>query len=192
MSLSTLLAPFTLPLASILALPFLSSWSTSLNLVFLSLTWTTLSLSYSPLQLELFGPLFLRLTLYILPSLLFLCLDLGVPSLAVEIKSQGARGLPARQRGGVKGAWKVAGWAVLNGVLAAGLQGAMEWVATDVVRVSSLLAVKGSAWSLNHLPNPWRMAKHLGIGIVSRNVRLRPPGSRFVTLLYVGQLGLIT
>ncbi|KAL5418019.1 hypothetical protein PMIN03_001256 [Paraphaeosphaeria minitans] len=170
MSLSSLLAPLSLPLASLLALPLLSSWSTSLNLLFISLTWTTLALSYSPLQLEFFGPLLLRTSLYLLPSLLFLALDTLIPSLAVELKAQGERGLPARQRGGGRKVRNVVFWSAANVLLGIALQGGIEFFVTDVARMRSLLVVKGSRWSLNHLPNPWGVVKHLGIGIVSRNV----------------------
>ena len=170
MSLSALLAPITLPLASLFAIPMLSSWSTSLNLVFFSLTWTTLALSYSPLQLEFFGPLFLRTILYLLPSVLFLMIDLGVPSLAVEIKTQGETGLAGRQRGGLAKVRKVVAWSTFNVLLAVALQAGVEWLVTDVLRLRSLLLIKGSAWSLNHLPNPWSLAKHAVLGLVSRNV----------------------
>jgi hypothetical protein len=30
--------------------------------------------------------------------------------------------------------------------------------------------IKGSKWSLNHLPYPWTMAKHAAMGLVARNV----------------------
>ncbi|PSN62056.1 hypothetical protein BS50DRAFT_136377 [Corynespora cassiicola Philippines] len=170
MSLSTLLAPITLPLASLFAIPMLSSWSTSLNLVFFSLTWTTIALTYSPLQLEFFAPLVLRTALYLLPSALFLLFDLSVPSLAVELKAQGDIALPGRQKGGRKKIRAVVAWACFNTLLAVGLQAGIEWAATDVLRVRSLLLIKGSAWSLNHLPNPWALVKHAAIGLVARNV----------------------
>lgn len=168
MSLSALLAPITLPLASLFAIPMLSSWSTSLNLVFFSLTWTTLAVTYSPLQLEFFGPLILRIALYILPSALFLVFDLGLPSLAAEIKAQGERGLPARQRGGTRKVRMVAAWSVVNVLLAVGLQAGLEWLVTDIFRMRSLLVIKGSRWSLNHLPNPW------GTGQASRDWACEP------------------
>jgi hypothetical protein len=171
MSLSALLAPLSLPLASLFAIPMLSSWSTSLNLVFFSLTWTTIALTYTPLQLEFLGPLFIRTTLYILPSILFLLFDLSVPSLAVEIKAQGAGGLPGRQRGGAKKVRAVVAWSVVNVLLGVALQAGVEFLFTGVFRMRSLLLIKGSAWTLNHLPNPWGLVKHAIIGIVSRNVR---------------------
>jgi hypothetical protein len=170
MSLTSLLAPFTVPLASLLAIPMLSSWSTSLNLVFLSLAWTTIAATYSPLQLEAFAPLFIRLTLYILPSFIFLCFDVGVPSLSAEFKSQGTMGIATKQKGGTRKMWRVVGWSVANVVLTVAVQASVEFVVTDVLRMRSLLQIKGSKWGLNHLPYPWTMIKHAGMGLVARNV----------------------
>ncbi|KAF2473788.1 uncharacterized protein BDR25DRAFT_323503 [Lindgomyces ingoldianus] len=169
MSLSSLLAPITLPIASLFAIPMLSSWSTSLNLVFFSLTWTTIAITYSPLQLEFFAPLFLRTFLYLLPSGLFLLFDLLLPSLAVELKAQGEIGLPARQKGGARKVRRVVGWACFNSILAVAVQAGVEWLVTDVLRMRSLLLIKGSAWTLNHLPNPWTLFKHSVLGLVLRN-----------------------
>lgn len=177
MSLTSLLAPFTVPLASLLAIPMLSSWSTSLNLIFLSLAWTTIAATYSPLQLEAFAPLFIRLTLYIFPSLIFLLFDIGVPSLSAEFKSQGQLGIATKQKGGKRKMWRVAGWSLLNVILTIAIQGAIEFFATDVLRMRSLLQIKGSKWGLNHLPYPWTMIKHAAMGLVARNVRTHSQSS---------------
>jgi hypothetical protein len=127
-------------------------------------------MTYSPLQLEFFGPLFLRTMLYILPSGLFLLIDICIPSLMVELKAQGDMGLPGRQREGAKKLKRVVGWSILNVLLAVGLQAATEWLVTDVFKMRSLLLIKGSRWSLNHLPNPWSLFKHAIVGLLSRNV----------------------
>ncbi|KAL5114827.1 hypothetical protein ACEQ8H_007320 [Pleosporales sp. CAS-2024a] len=129
-----------------------SSWSTSLNLVFLSLAWTTVAATYSPLQLEAFAPLFIRLTLYLFPSLIFLVFDIGVPSLSAELKSQGAMGIATRQNGGPRKMWRVVASSAANVVLVVALQAALEFVVTDVLSMRSLLQIKGSKWRLNHLP----------------------------------------
>ncbi|KAH7068854.1 hypothetical protein BKA63DRAFT_569725 [Paraphoma chrysanthemicola] len=168
MSLSALLAPFA-PFASLLAIPMLSSWSTSLNLVFLSLAWTTIAATYSPLQLEAFAPLFIRLTLYVFPSLFFLLFDIGVPSLASEFKSQGRLGIATLQKGGKRKMWRVAGWSVANVLITVALQAGIEFLVTDVFRMRSLLQIKGSKWTLNHLPYPWTMIKHAILGLLARN-----------------------
>lgn len=170
MSLSSLLTPLTLPLASIFAIPFLSSWTTSLNLVFFSLTWTTIAVTYSPLQLEAFGPLFLRTLLYILPSAIFLLFDIGIPSLAAQLKSQGEYALPAKQKGGAAKVRRVVAWSVFNVLLSVAIQAGLEWLVTDVFHFRSLLLIKGSKWTLNHLPNPWSLVKHTFLGLILRNV----------------------
>lgn len=172
MSLSSLLSLIPLPIASLLAVPMLSSWSTSLNLIFLSLAWTTVAATYSPLQLELFGPLLLRVTLYILPSLLFLLIDIGVPSLAVEFKAHGKWGIATNQRGRGRKVRSVVAWSVANVVLCVVLQAGIEFVVTDVLRMKSLLVMKGSRWGLNHLPSPWGMVKDALVGVLARNVSL--------------------
>lgn len=168
--LSSILAPIALPLGSFLAIPMLSSWSTGLNLIFLSVAWTTIAASYSPLQLELVAPLVLRLSLYIIPSLIFLLFDIGLPSLSVEFKSQGQWGIPNNQKGGARGVRRVIAWSCANVLLTVALQAGIEFLVTDVLQMRSLLLIKGSRWGLNHLPNPWTMVKHGIIGLLSRNV----------------------
>lgn len=167
---SSILAPIALPLGSFLAIPMFSSWSTGLNLIFLSVAWTTIAASYSPLQLELIAPLVLRLSLYIIPSLIFLLSDIGVPSLAVEFKTQGKWGIPSNQKGGARAVRRVVAWSCANVLLTVALQAGIEFLVTDVLHMRSLLRIKGSRWGLNHLPNPWTMVKHGAIGLVSRNV----------------------
>ncbi|KAF2205495.1 hypothetical protein GQ43DRAFT_437014 [Delitschia confertaspora ATCC 74209] len=169
----SILTALSTPLTALLALPLLSSWSTTLNLAFVSLTYTTLALTHSPLSIELYGTTLIRLILFLLPSLLFLAFDLLLPSLAVEVKAQGERGLPGSKRGrGGRGGrvCEVLGWSVLNVVLGIAVQVGLEWVATEVLGVRSLLSIKGSKWGVNHLPNPWGMVKHLVVGYVGRNV----------------------
>ncbi|OCK77541.1 hypothetical protein K432DRAFT_303978 [Lepidopterella palustris CBS 459.81] len=164
--LSTLI--IVLPLADYLAIPMLSSWSTSLNLLLFSITWTTIAITYAPLQIEFFAPLAARLILYILPSTLFLAFDLLVPSLAVELKTQGKMGLPGQMaRGKVA---RVVWWSCFNVLLGVTLQAGIEWVVTDVLHLRSVLAIKGGRWSLNHLPSPLSMLKNLAAGLVLQNV----------------------
>lgn len=73
--------------------------------------------------------------------------------------------------------WRVVGWSVANVLMVVVLQGAIEFLVTDVLQMRSLLKVKGSRWGLNHLPYPWTMVKHAVGGLVARNV------SAFVVLL---------
>ncbi|KAF2032624.1 hypothetical protein EK21DRAFT_86938 [Setomelanomma holmii] len=168
MSLSALLATFT-PIASLIAIPMLGGYSTSINLAVLGFAWMTIAASYSPLQLEAFAPLAIRTVLYILPSLAFLIFDNLVPSLAVEVKSQGQLGIASLQSGGKRKMWRVVGWSVANVLLTVGMQAGIEFLVTDVFRMRSLLQIKGSKWTLNHLPYPWTMIKHAVLGLLTRN-----------------------
>ncbi|KAF2129541.1 hypothetical protein P153DRAFT_263613, partial [Dothidotthia symphoricarpi CBS 119687] len=138
----------------------------TLNLLFLSLTWTTIAASYSPLQLEFFAPLVLRLTLYVIPSLLCLAFDTAMPSLALEIKTHG---LPQRNanKGGIR---TVALWSFVNVLLGVGVQAGVEWGVTSGLGMRSLLVIKGSRWTFNHLPNPWMVGKHAVVALLARNI----------------------
>jgi hypothetical protein len=111
-----------------------------------------------------------RLALYILPSLIFLIFDIGVPSLAVEFKAHGKWGIPSNQRGGKRKVRHVVLWSVANVLLGVLVQAAIEFVVTDVLNMKSLLRIKGSRWGLNHLPSPWSMVKHALAGVLMRNV----------------------
>ncbi|CAK7213644.1 hypothetical protein SBRCBS47491_001875 [Sporothrix bragantina] len=87
----------SLPIVSYLLGPgAATSWSTSINVLFIYLTWTTLVLSYAPLHIALAGVLTLRVLLWMIPSLLSLAFDTGVPSLAASTKLGGAASLPPR------------------------------------------------------------------------------------------------
>lgn len=86
----------SLPILSFFFSSATTSWSTSLNLLFFYLTWSTLILSHSPLHIQLFGTLAIRLLFFLLPSLLFLAFDSLLPSLAESIKHGGASSLPPR------------------------------------------------------------------------------------------------
>lgn len=59
---------------------------------------------------------------------------------------------------------------MFNVALGVAVQAGIEWVVTDVLRMRSLLLIKGNAWTLNHLPNPWSLCKHAVVGLVVRNV----------------------
>jgi len=79
-------ALLSLPVFGYLLMPGLTSYSTSLNLLFFYMTWSTLVLSHSPLKVEVFGTLGIRLVFFLAPSSLFLLFDTVIPSLAVGIK----------------------------------------------------------------------------------------------------------
>lgn len=86
----------SLPLLSVFFSSSATSWSTSLNILFFYLTWSTLVLSHSPLHIQIFGTLAIRVLFFLLPSILFLLFDTLLPSLAEAIKHGGAAALPPR------------------------------------------------------------------------------------------------
>lgn len=160
-------ALFSIPVLSIFLLPALSSYATSLNLIFFYMTWTTLVWSHSPLRVELFGTIAVRLLFYTLPSLLFFLFDTLTPSAAVVIKAQGESGLPAgKKRGRVRVKdLKVAGWSLLNICLGVAAQAVIEY--TLIQGLGRRSAIKVSM----KLPLPWEMAKDLAFGLFIREVR---------------------
>jgi hypothetical protein len=95
---------------------------------------------------------------------------MGVPSLAVQIKTQGEYALSAKQKGGAGKVRRVVAWSVFNVLLGVALQAGLEYLTTDILHFRSLLLIKRSKWSVNHLPNPWTLFKHAALGLVSRNV----------------------
>ncbi|KAF2458951.1 hypothetical protein BDY21DRAFT_362468 [Lineolata rhizophorae] len=87
----------SLPLLSYLALPALSSWSTSLNILFFYVTWSTLLWTYHAFSITFLLLLSVRLLVSFIPSLLLLLLDAAVPSLAAGLKAAGPKALATRQ-----------------------------------------------------------------------------------------------
>ena len=121
-------------------------------------------MAYAPLQIEFSVPLVVRLTLYILPSAGFLAFD---TSLAVELKAQGDVTLLGPY--GRKKISRVVAWSCFNVLLSVALQAGIEWPVIDVLKLRSILVIKGSVWSFNHLPNPWTMAKSIAEGLILQN-----------------------
>src|ERR1700722_10490662 len=86
----------SIPLTTLLAVPLFSSYTTSLNLLFFTLNWYLLLLSHPPLMVEIYGLSVIRLAFFLLPALLFLAFDAGLPDLSHSLKAQGKFALPAR------------------------------------------------------------------------------------------------
>ncbi|KAF5016745.1 hypothetical protein F66182_11466, partial [Fusarium sp. NRRL 66182] len=89
---------------------------TSLNLLFFWMTWTTLVLSHSPLRVELFGTLAIRLVFYLAPSIFFFAFDTILPYAASSIKAQGQVALPSghKRRKISRMELKIIGWSLFN------------------------------------------------------------------------------
>ena len=75
----------SLPLASVLFLPTMTSTGTSLNILFFYANWSLLLYTHSALTVELAGTLFVRLVFFLLPAYAFLLFDCAVPGLASSL-----------------------------------------------------------------------------------------------------------
>ena len=165
-------ALISLPVLSYFVLPSFGIYGTSLNLLFFYLTWATLVLSHPPINVEAVGSLVIRILFFILPSTVFLIFDSILPSVAVSLKSQGAKGLPTRGPGGRRRRtaptrsqyvwWQVMLLAIFNLILGVALQAGVEYLFTNVFKIRSALKVTTS------LPFPWAIAKDLGRGFLLR------------------------
>ncbi|KAK4247290.1 hypothetical protein C7999DRAFT_14640 [Corynascus novoguineensis] len=138
----------------------LTSWSTSLNLLFFYMTWSTLVLSHSPLEVEIVGVAALRAALWLVPSLFFLAFDTLLPSLAENIKHNGASALPPRD---VKALGKTAGLALFNFALELGVEAGMSLGLTTILNNSVFR-------TSTTLPLPWQIAKHLALLFTGREI----------------------
>ncbi|KAK9774124.1 hypothetical protein SCAR479_09238 [Seiridium cardinale] len=150
----------SLPILSYFAAPALTSWSTSLNLLFFYMTWMTLVLSHSPLKIELVGTLAVRVALWLVPSIVFLLFDTGIPSLSESVKHFGSTSLPRRDAAGLVRQILLA---VVNLVLFSAVQAGLS------IGASTLL--NGPLFKTSTtLPLPWQIIKHIGWLYTSREV----------------------
>ncbi|KAJ5553506.1 hypothetical protein N7494_002884 [Penicillium frequentans] len=159
-------ALFSLPIISLLLVPTMTSYATSLNFIFFYMTWSTLVLSHSPLRVELVSSAAVRVLFFVLPSVLFFLFDILTPSAAVLVKAQGEAGLPSgRKKGNVRTReLKIAAWSLFNVLLGIVLQAAIETLLVQGLAIRS--AVKVSM----RLPMPWEMGKGLILGLLIREV----------------------
>ena len=162
----------SIPALSFLIIPTFSSYSTSLNLLFFYLTWSTLILSNSPLKVEIFGTLAIRVLFYILPSGVFLAFDSAVPKVAVGIKEYGKEALPlGDETEGRNGrCWKISLVSVLNVLLGVALQIGIEVLFTQILHIRSALKITTS------IPLPWSIAFDLAKGLLLREVSVAGEG----------------
>ena len=165
-------AAVSLPFLSFFALPALTSYGTSMNLLFFTMNWYILMLTHPPIQVEIIGTTIIQLLLYLLPALLFLLFDAGVPSLAAAIKTQGDIALPGRTGG--KRVAKIAAWSISNVLLGVALLAGIEQLLTNVLYVRSALNLSKTT------PLPWSMARHVVLLVVARGVRVFHLVKRFL------------
>lgn len=144
-------ALLSLPFLSLLLIPTMTSYSTSLNLLFFYLTWSTLVLSHPPLRVEIVATLVVRILFYIIPSTFFLLFDALLPGAAEGLKAMGSTGLPLknakRERSIIVG--KTVLWSFGNLFLGILLQAGVEVLLTRFLGMKSALKVTTS------LPMPW-------------------------------------
>lgn len=161
-------ALFCVPMLSVFLIPVLSSYSTTLNFLFFYMTWSTLVLSHTPLRVEIFGTIAIRVLFYALPSIVMFLFDILTPSAAVVIKAHGSTGLPGgkRRRNIRLREIKVAGWSLLNLCLAIALQWGIETICVRAFRMRSALKVTLK------LPMPYEMVRDLILGMLGREVSL--------------------
>jgi len=156
----------SLPVLSVLLIPTLTSYSTTLNLLFFYLTWSTLVLSHPPLHVELVGTLGVRIFFYVLPSSLFLAFDALIPSAAETLKAQGDSGLPLKNASRKRALrlLRILGWSMLNVLVGVLLQSLTEILLTRVLAVRSALRVTTT------LPLPVGIVKDVARGYLLREI----------------------
>lgn len=155
-------AVMSLPLLSFFALPAFTSYGTSVNILFFTLNWYILLLTHPPLQVEVIGIALVQVLFFLLPGLIFLLFDLGVPSVAVLIKSQGNLALPGRS--GKRRIAKIAAWSTFNVLLGGSLLAGIEVLLKDFFHVRSALSLSKT------MPMPWAMLKSVALLLVIRGV----------------------
>ncbi|KZZ97701.1 Sterol desaturase family [Moelleriella libera RCEF 2490] len=137
-----------------------ASVSTSVNLVFFYMTWSSLVFSHHPLEIHLSGIVVLRVIFWLIPSLVFLLFDVGVPSLAVGFKHGGRSALPGRD---FRKLGKTLGLAIANVFMMLVVEGAISMVYTSVFK-------KHIFKMSTTLPMPWIVFKHCSFIFTSREV----------------------
>lgn len=150
----------SIPIASYLLIPSaaLTSWSTSLNIFFFYLTWSSLVSFHDPLHIHIGGVAAIRVVFWLLPSILSLALDVGVPSLAEAIKHGGRSALPPRD---AQRLLRSIGAALLNLVIILAVEAGFSYA-------FSLAFQQSEFTTAMTLPLPWHMAKHIGVMMIAR------------------------
>jgi hypothetical protein len=152
----------SLPLTTALAIPLLSSYTTSLNLLFFTLNWYLLLLAHPPLFVELYGLAIIRLLFFLLPALVFFAFDVFLPSLSELVKDQGQYGQPSRLSR--KKRVTILTWSIINTVLSVALTMGVEILLSRVLKFRSLLSVS------KQLPFPWSAVKTIVGGLFLRGI----------------------
>ncbi|EGU76916.1 hypothetical protein FOPG_16429 [Fusarium oxysporum f. sp. conglutinans race 2 54008] len=150
----------SLPIISYLLSPASASWSTSLNIFFFYVQWTTFVLTHTPFRVRLIGSLATRIILFLIPSLVSLLFDTGVPSIAESIKFGGRASLAPRD---ARLLTRQLGLVLVNLLCVTLLEGASHLAFRYVVGENDF-----NPTAL--LPLPWQLAKHLVLMMTGREV----------------------
>ncbi|KAK2590846.1 hypothetical protein QQS21_011458 [Conoideocrella luteorostrata] len=137
-----------------------ASLSTSVNIIFFYMTWSSLVFSHHALEIHLSGLLVLRVIFWLVPSLIFLLFDVGLPSLAVGFKHGGRSSLPPRN---ARKLAKTMGLATLNVFVLLAVEAAVS-MAYSLVSKRHIFKMSTT------LPLPWTVTKHVTLILVSREV----------------------
>lgn len=123
-------------------------------------------LSHSPLRVEVFGTLAVRLICYLVPSLIFFFFDTLLPTASYSIKAQGHLGLPSghKRRKPGRNEAMIIGWSLFNVSLSIAVQCAIEFGLTKLLRWRSLIKVAV------RLPYPWGITIDIVRGFIVREV----------------------
>ncbi|OAA35530.1 Sterol desaturase family [Metarhizium rileyi] len=137
-----------------------ASISTSVNIIFFYMTWTSLVFSHPALELHLSGVLVVRVIFWLIPSLVFLLFDVGVPSLAEGFKHGGRASLPTRD---ARKLGKMLGMALLNVMICLAFEAA--------VSMGYTLLFKRHVFRMSTtLPLPWTLFKHCAFILTCREL----------------------
>ncbi|OAQ59186.1 sterol desaturase family [Pochonia chlamydosporia 170] len=137
-----------------------ASLSTSVNIIFFYMTWTSLVFSHPALELHVSGVLVIRVIFWLIPSLVFLLFDVGVPSLAAGVKHGGRSSLPTRD---ARKLGKMLGLAVLNILICLAFEAGTSTLYTMLFRKH--------IFKMNTtLPLPWTVFKHCAFILTAREV----------------------
>ncbi|CEJ92713.1 hypothetical protein VHEMI08347 [[Torrubiella] hemipterigena] len=141
----------SIPLISYLVAPTQTSWSASFNLLFFYMTWATLILSHSALKVQLVGVLAIRIVLWLVPSLLSLLLDLGLPSVMESIKHGGRASLPLRN---ARRIGRLLFMVIVNNAVLLGVEGLISYAYLNTYGQTIFRTTLT-------LPFPWQVAKQI-------------------------------
>ncbi|KAF2767961.1 hypothetical protein EJ03DRAFT_314819 [Teratosphaeria nubilosa] len=160
LSKATRILTVPLPFASFLILPFFGGSPATINFLIFYLTWASFVATHGQFQVEIRGTLLVRLVCFLGPALGSLIFDASLPSASKKMKAKGERHMPRTL--GRKRLTGIVSVATVNVLLGVALQAVLEYVATRMLHVRSLIKVTAA------VPLPWTIIKDVVKGILIR------------------------